>query len=76
MKPNAFATGSPPSGRPSAGTILRKLAPTGIHKKRVDLMIDEAVHFQNSPTQNPAVAQDAFLQFLHVRLLEQNRQFL
>ena len=34
-------------------------------------MIDETVHFQNSPTENPAVAQDTFLEFFHKHLRDQ-----
>src|SRR6266496_6068767 len=34
-------------------------------------MIHEAIHFQNSPAENPAITQDAFLQFFHIRLHDQ-----
>ena len=55
-------------GRSQVRKALREFFATVVHQARVNLMVDKAVHFENSARQNLAVAPNALLKFLHACL--------
>jgi hypothetical protein len=57
---NARDLGGQHLGRTDVGKAPRKLFAAGIHQKRVHLMIDKAIHFQNAPTQIFPIPQNPF----------------
>jgi hypothetical protein len=62
---NARDFGSQDFGGANAAKDARKLAPAGIHQKRVNLMVDEGVHFENAIAEVFALLEDALFEFVH-----------